>query len=98
MNNWVLAKTAINDVLTNLSHSQDEVDQVNESTIGQWKCEEWYKQKEGFIAGSIAHRVLSMQNSLDKGKQRNVTSLVKTITCQKPVVSETAANSRDWGG
>jgi hypothetical protein len=93
------AKAAVNDVLTNLSHSQEEVDQVNELTIEQWKCDEWYKQK-GFITGSIAHRVLSMQNSLDKGKQRNVTSLVKTITCQKPIVkkivSETATNPRDW--
>jgi hypothetical protein len=95
------ANAAINNVLTNLSHSQEEVDQVNELTIEQWKCDEWYKQKEGFITGSMAHRVLSMQNSLDKGKQRDVTSLVKTITCQKPIVkktvSETATNPRDWG-
>ncbi|CAB4042103.1 Hypothetical predicted protein, partial [Paramuricea clavata] len=52
------AEAAINDVLTNLSHSQEEVDHVNELTIEQWKCDEWYKQKEGFLTGSIAHRVL----------------------------------------
>ena len=62
-------KSSISDVLINLSHSQEEVEQVNESTIEQWKCEAWYKQKEGFITGSLAHRVLSMQNSLDKGRE-----------------------------
>ncbi|CAB3980242.1 Carboxypeptidase D [Paramuricea clavata] len=39
-------EAAINNVLTNLSHSQEEVDHVNELTIEQWKCDEWYKHKE----------------------------------------------------
>ena len=94
-------KSSISDVLINLSHSQEEVEQVNESTIERWKCEAWYRQKEGFITDSIAHRVLSMQNSLDKGKERNVSSIVNTITCQKAVNNKstpiTAENPRDWG-
>jgi len=63
-------------------------------------CDEWYKQKEGLITDSVAHRVLSMQNSLDKGKQRNVSTLVKTITCQKATqntIAEIPMNSRNWG-
>ena len=87
------------DILINLAHSQEEVHQINESTIGQYMCDEWYKQK-GLITGSIAHRVLSMQNSLDKGKQRNVSTLVKTITCQKATqntIAEIPMNSRNWG-
>ncbi|CAB3985533.1 Carboxypeptidase D [Paramuricea clavata] len=65
------------DILADLTHTQEEIDTVSKSTVKQWKSKEWYKHKSGFITGSIAQQSLNMQNSLDKGLGRKVSSLVK---------------------
>jgi hypothetical protein len=58
--------------------------------VKQWKSKEWYKHKSGFITGSIAQQSVNMQNSLDRGLERKVSSLVKKITClqEKSPLSE----------
>ena len=68
----------------------------------QWKSKEWYKQKSSFITGSIAQKSVNMQNSLDKGLKRKVSSLVDKITNQqarssKLTVCENPQNPLDWG-
>ncbi len=90
------------DILTDLTHTQEEIESVSKSTVKQWKSKEWYKHKVGFITGSIAQQSLNMQNSLDKGLERKVSSLVKKITCQRAcssnqTVDENPQNPRDWG-
>ena len=90
------------DILADLTHTQEEIDTVSKSTVKQWKSKEWYKHKSGFITGSIAQQSVNMQNSLDKGLERKVSSLVKKITCQQAcssnlTVNENPQNPRDWG-
>jgi hypothetical protein len=65
------------DILADLTHTQEEIVTVSKSTVKQWKSKEWYKHKSSFITGSIAQQSVNMQNSLDKGLERNVSSLVK---------------------
>ncbi len=90
------------DILADLTHTQEEIESVSKSTVKQWKSKQWYKHKVGFITGSIAQQSLNMQNSLDKGLERKVSSLVKKITCQQAcssnqTVDENPQNPRDWG-
>lgn len=91
------------DILADLTHTQEEINTVSKSTVKQFKSKEWYKQKSGFITGSIAQRVINMHRSLDKGLKRNVPSLVQKITCQQSpqctsnFTVENPQNPRDWG-
>ena len=90
------------DILVNLTHTQEEINFVSSVSVKQWKSKEWYKQKSGFITGSIAQQSVNMQNSLDKGLKRKVSSLVDKITNQqarssKLTVCENPQNPRDWG-
>ena len=71
------------DVLADLTHNQEEINFVSSVSVKQWKSKEWYKQKSGFITGSIAQQSVNMQNSLDKGLKRKVSSLVDKITNQQ---------------
>ena len=90
------------DILADLIHTQEEINFVCSISVKQWKSKEWYKQKSGFITGSIAQQCMSMQNSLDKGLKRKVLSVVDKITNQqacfsKLTICENSQNPRDWG-
>ena len=39
-------------LLANITLNDQEVNAVNESTMEQWKCKEWYSQKAGIITAS----------------------------------------------
>ncbi len=41
-----LHKTSSDEIMAKLSHCQEEVDHVNDTTMKQWKCDGWYKEKE----------------------------------------------------
>ena len=62
---------------------------------------EWYKHKTGFITSSTAHRTLTMQKSIDKGLERNLSKLVETLACPKYPsnfgVPDNPQNPRHWG-
>jgi hypothetical protein len=68
-----------------LSFSTLEIDEVNQTTLKQDHCEEWYHQKAGFISASECKQVFTHQTTIEKNKQMNtdVTSLVRLITLPK---------------
>ena len=70
-------------LLANISLSDEEVENVNISTVEQWKTKEWYHQKAGIITASKAKRVFNAQLKLEKNTKCSVVSLVKDITRPK---------------
>ena len=86
-----------------LSYTQEEIATISKKTVEQWKSKEWFKQKSGFITGSIAQRAFTMQKSFDQGLKRGVSCLVKKIACpqsaecaSKVKVADNPQNARDW--
>jgi hypothetical protein len=90
-------------LLANISLSDEEIENVNISTVEQWKTKEWYHQKAGIITASKAKRVFNAQLKLEKNTKCSVVSLVKDITRPKctfwnsPKVSAHPQNAREWG-
>ena len=74
---------------------------IEKTTVEQWKCKEWHKHKTGLITSSIAHRILTMQNSIDKGLIRDPSNLVNTLVYQKypsnTTVPDDPKTPRHWG-
>ena len=80
---------------------QEDIYIVEKTTVEQWKSREWYKHKTGFITSSNAHRILTMQNSIDKGLKKDPSSLVECLTSMKcPFkfsVPDDPQTPRQWG-
>ena len=70
-------------LLANISLSDEDVENVNTCTTGQWKSKEWYRHKAGTITASKAKRVFNAQLKLAKGSKCNIVKLVKDITSPK---------------
>ena len=82
--------------------SQAEVESVNIATVKQWRCREWNIEKAGFISASKAKRIIGIQNSLEKGQEKDVRKVVKEIVnpnvpSHLPSLADQPQNPRDWG-
>ena len=90
-------------LLANISLSDEDVENVNTCTTGQWKSKEWYRHKAGIITASKAKRVFNAQLKLAKGSKCNIVKLVKDITSPKcafrysPKISCDPQNAMEWG-
>ena len=71
------------EVLRLLSFSETEMELVESMTLKQWKCEEWYLHKVGFITASKCKRVFTRQEALERNDSENVAKLVEDIALGK---------------
>ena len=55
-----------------LSFSETEMALVESMTLKQWKCEEWYLHRVGFITASKCKRVFTRQEALQRIDSKNV--------------------------
>lgn len=91
---------------TTLVFTEEEITRVNDTTLKQWQCKEWYTQKAGFITASKCKRVYTRQETLEKnrGKDIDVSRLVREIV-EPNIPSSTVQmsphqvpqNPREWG-
>ena len=89
-----------------LFFTAEEIKEVNDATVKQWQCKEWYTQKAGFITASKSKQVFTRQTTIEKnklkGKSTDATCLVSIITHPKvppnlnPIHHE-PQHSREWG-
>ena len=77
---------------------------VESTTSKQWRCEEWYLHKAGFITASKCKRVFTRQEALEKNNAENATKLVEAIALAKArthIYSKKQElepqNAREWG-
>lgn len=56
------------DLLAYLNFIDEEINSVNESTMDQWQCEDWYIHKQGFLSASKYKIYCIRQNTIGKGK------------------------------
>ncbi|CAB4034561.1 Carboxypeptidase D [Paramuricea clavata] len=89
-----------------LKFTEEEITTVNNITLKEWQCKEWYVQKAGFITASKCKQIYTSQGTIEKntGKNIDVSSLVKNIVQPKIIhIKEQkqhhkeAQNARDWG-
>lgn len=91
---------------TKLVFTEEEITRVNDTTLKQWQCKEWYTQKAGFITASKCKQVYTRQETLEKnrGKDIDVSRLVREIV-EPNIPSSTVQmsphqvpqNPREWG-
>ena len=98
------ANISTEEILRLLSFSDTEIDHVENTTSKQWKCEEWYLHKAGFITASKCKRVFTRQETLEKNNAEDVTKLVEDIALAKTPhihISQQQEvepqNAREWG-
>ncbi|KXJ26833.1 uncharacterized protein LOC110239144 [Exaiptasia diaphana] len=90
------------DISKMLYFTEDEIEFVNEATLKQWQCKEWYINKTGFISASKCKQVFTRQSTLEKNKADDASKLVKSIVdCNIPSnisydLTE-PTNAREWG-
>ena len=72
-------------LVSKLAFTKDETTQVNDLTLKQWRCKEWYFHKAGFITASMFKRVYTRQETVEKNRDNciNVDNLVKNIVQPK---------------
>ena len=72
-------------LVSKLVYTKDEITHVNELTLKQWRCKEWYFQKAGFITASMCKRVYTRQETVEKNEDNsiNVDNLVTNIVQPK---------------
>lgn len=89
--------------LSFLNFSNEEIEKIDEETVGQCNCKSWYIVKKGFISASKCKNVVTRQTTLDKSKTTLVTALAKRIVSnQLPAINsenipENTQNPREWG-
>jgi hypothetical protein len=95
-----------NRLCASLVFTDEEIKKVNDTTLEQWQCKEWYIQKTGFITASKCKQVYTRQETIEKniGKNIDVSSLVNNILepkipSRKPQISkkQEPQNAREWG-
>ena len=92
-------------LVSELAFTNDERTYVNDQTLKQWKCKEWYLQKAGFITASMCKRVYTRQETVEKnGDNISVDNLVQNIVQPKsnsmdmPITpNKEPKSSREWG-
>ena len=75
-----------------IAFSTLEIDEVNQTTLKQGQCEEWYHQKAAFISASKCKQVFTRQTTIEKNKpDTDISCLVKLITDPKlpPTIGQT---------
>ena len=88
--------------LNNLEFSESEVSYVEKATVDQWKSEDWFCHKVGFISASKCKDVFTRQTSLERVRTVEITALAKSLV-SKPAVNtvrklpQEPNNPRDWG-
>ncbi|XP_028414141.1 uncharacterized protein LOC114537204 [Dendronephthya gigantea] len=91
-----------NDLLAYLKFSDEEIKNINESTIEQWQSEDWYIHKQGFLSASKCKNYCTRQNSIREGKFDGFCKLAKqTVNVSASVPREKMHkdinNPREWG-
>ncbi|XP_028410221.1 uncharacterized protein LOC114532826, partial [Dendronephthya gigantea] len=90
-------------VFQKLSFTDKEIDDINQATVKQFQCKEWYCEKAGFISASKVKRVVTRQATIEKNrpKKTDVSCLVNMITNPKVppniVLPQQPHNSLTWG-
>ena len=93
-------------LVSKLAFTKDETTQVNDLTLKQWRCKEWYFQKAGFITASMFKRVYTRHETVEKNSDNNINvdNLVKNIVQPKNdlMAITTSPNKapngpREWG-
>ena len=93
------------ELLSILQFTNDEIVSVNELTIHQWQCKEWYMHKQGFLTASKCKSYCTRQKSLAKEGCNSICKLAKeTVTIATNVPSNVpevnnndATTPREWG-
>ena len=84
-----------------LKFASDDITSVNELTIQQWQCEEWYKHKQGFLSASKWKSYYTRQKIRSEGKCSGICKLAKesvTIATNLPFMKgDDATTPREWG-
>ena len=98
------ANISTEEILRFLSFSDTENEHVENITSKQWKCEEWYLHKAGFITASKCKKVFTRQETLERNNNaEDVTKLVEDIALAKtPHIHSRQQevepqNAREWG-
>ena len=65
--------------LKTLQFTDAEINDVEEATRDQWQCEDWYKNKVGFISASKCKDVCTRQTTLEKTNECGITVLANAI-------------------
>ena len=79
------------------------MEHVENTTSKQWKCEEWYLHKAGFITATKCKKVFTRQETLEKYNAEDVTKLVEDIALAKRTQIHSQQqevdpqNAREWG-
>lgn len=93
-------------LVSKLAFTKDETTSVNDLTLKQWKCKEWYFQRAGFITASLCKRVYTRQETVEKNRDNgiNVDNLVKNIVQPKSGLIDMPTSPhkepkgpREWG-
>ena len=59
-------------LVSELAFTKDEKTYVNDQTLKQWKCKEWYLQKAAFITASMCKRVYTWQETVEKNRDNRL--------------------------
>jgi hypothetical protein len=87
-----------------LIFSEEEITNINDITLNQWQCKEWYGNKAGFITASKCKKIFTRQKTLEKhaNDKHDVSRIVKEIVHPTMPMPSKQVNSepqtpRDWG-
>ena len=87
--------------LKTLQFTDAEINHVEEATRDQWQCEDWYKNKVGFISASKCKDVCTRQTTLEKTNECGITVLANAIATEPKRIVKTIANNpftpQNWG-
>ena len=89
--------------LSFLSFTSEEIEKIDEETVSQWKCKSWFTNKKKFISASKYKSIVTRQTTLEKSNVKLVTSIAKSIVLDPPptinskTTAENPQNPRDWG-
>ena len=81
--------------LSSLSFTSEEIEKIDEETVGQWKCKSWFTNKKGFISASKCKSIVTHQTTLEESNVKLVTSIAKSIVSDPPptINSKTTADN-----
>ena len=65
--------------LSFLSFTSEEIEKIDEETVGQRKCKSWFTYKKRFISASKCKSIVTCQTTLEESNVKLVTSIAKSI-------------------
>ena len=88
--------------LNKLAISDSEIHFVENATANQWKSENWFLHKVGFISASKCKNVFTRQSTLDRQRTTETTALATSLASKPSTdtsrkLPQEPRNPRDWG-